>query len=644
MRCLIVILLMTLAASSQAARLKFIGLHSYTSKDLKEAISGRLHYITKRDATVFRADDAAFLVETYLRTHGLPAATASWKLGDNNTIILTIDEGLPTFLGTITVQGYDDHEPVIEQFTAPFPETNKKRAFEAAAVEIGIARVQELLHSKGYWQSKLESVQGDRIANGEIPFTLKITTGPLLTLIPPVLNSTVPPTLELQHYLLEVLGKKASAKNILRIRKHIEEHYRRRGYNQIDVEMEKESNGTNIRLTFTVTPGKKFTIRSFGITGQKKTTPSRLQNRLTPFIGKNYDEDRVNAEIRKLLGTGGFESLRLNSQEANETQLDLTLQVTESNARGYSLAFGFGSIEGYVLGARYNDRNLWGKLWNLSAGIEITSLGVLGEVTRTDPYFLERDLSLNNRAFLISRDFDSYRTLRGGFSNELSWKIGEHYAATIGLENTINAISSTLPDELIGPPNYLNHRLNFRQTYDRRNDPTLPSDGWLARLDTALGFIQGDATGGYIETEAHLSYYRSLGDDTSYALGISGGFITASLDQGQIPIDLRTFLGGANSIRSFPERDLGEQASGNPLGGTSWWVANAEYSHTITGPLRGLFFIDAGSLDDHFELATGLGLRVDLPVGPIRLEYGHSLTRDSGEPAGAFHFAIGATF
>ncbi|NJR42966.1 MAG: BamA/TamA family outer membrane protein [Akkermansiaceae bacterium] len=44
------------------------------------------------------------------------------------------------------------------------------------------------------------------------------------------------------------------------------------------------------------------------------------------------------------------------------------------------------------------------------------------------------------------------------------------------------------------------------------------------------------------------------------------------------------------------------------------------------------------------ELAAGMGLRLDLPIGPVRLEYGYNLTRNPGEPAGTIHFAIGAAF
>ena len=69
-------------------------------------------------------------------------------------------------------------------------------------------------------------------------------------------------------------------------------------------------------------------------------------------------------------------------------------------------------------------------------------------------------------------------------------------------------------------------------------------------------------------------------------------------------------------------------------------------------PVKGVLFFDAGSLArDHedmwsadVELATGLGLRLNLPIGPVRVEYGYNLTRDDGEPTGTFHFAIGNAF
>ena len=82
------------------------------------------------------------------------------------------------------------------------------------------------------------------------------------------------------------------------------------------------------------------------------------------------------------------------------------------------------------------------------------------------------------------------------------------------------------------------------------------------------------------------------------------------------------------------------------------WNTNVELIRKITNTVSAVAFVDAGALSRDFggigaadlEIASGLGIRLDLPIGPVRLEYGFNLTRDEGEPAGAFHFAIGAAY
>lgn len=118
-------------------------------------------------------------------------------------------------------------------------------------------------------------------------------------------------------------------------------------------------------------------------------------------------------------------------------------------------------------------------------------------------------------------------------------------------------------------------------------------------------------------------------------------------------IDLRFFTGGSNSVRSFRERELGPWSfTGYPIGGEAHWVTNFEYTRKLAGPLRGVVFVDAGGLSRDWEdfgfsdpeVAVGLGLRINLPIGPARLEYGHNLTQNVRDPSGIWHFAIGATF
>jgi outer membrane protein insertion porin family len=626
------------------AQVEFVGLRSFTSESLLKAIAGRMDYIRKREATDSRADDAAYLVESYLKTHGLPDAVISGQRISDNTIRLIIEEGLSQFLGSIKVTGFDDVEAIQGQFQATFPETVKRRAFESKFIEEGLERVRDLLRTNGYWEGTVKAVQETRQANGKIPFTLKIEKGPLFILGTPNLESQVKPSGALKKIVSEARGATATAEKIILLRRNITEDYRRQGYTNISLVMLKETSGKKLFLNFLITPGNKYIVRSFQATGFNKTKPSNIQDRLGKLIGENFDEELANQEIKKLLSTGAFSSVRLEKTQINDAELDLTLHLKEAKARGYSVALGYGSIEGYTLGLRYFDRNPWGSLSNLSAVAEITSLGGLGAISLSNPFFLDRDLRLANRAFLINRDFNNYDKLEGGIGSDLTWKWGDDSSITVGLTVSQTSINTPIPKELAGPRNYTVSRLSLQQLFDRRNNSALPSDGWFARLNTSLGLSDGDNTIGFFEVGSQISYYQTLSEDSSYALGLRGGFISPGGENQSLPIDLRKFLGGANTIRSFPELKMGSSFNGNALGGTEWWLANAEYMHHLAGPFKALVFVDAAGLDSEVELAAGLGIRINLPVGPIRLEYGRSLSQDSGEPGGTFHFAIGTTF
>ncbi len=65
----------------------------------------------------------------------------------------------------------------------------------------------------------------------------------------------------------------------------------------------------------------------------------------------------------------------------------------------------------------------------------------------------------------------------------------------------------------------------------------------------------------------------------------------------------------------------------------------------------GATFIDAGSAGRRVEdgvgemrYALGGGLRYNLPVGPLRLDYGVNPSPKANESFGAFHFSFGFAF
>jgi outer membrane protein insertion porin family len=138
---------------------------------------------------------------------------------------------------------------------------------------------------------------------------------------------------------------------------------------------------------------------------------------------------------------------------------------------------------------------------------------------------------------------------------------------------------------------------------------------------------------------------------------------------GDVPFYDRYFLGGPNSLRGFRFRSVspreggplfpGEGASREPIGGDTYWFGSAEYSlPIIQSPkengvgLRFAMFYDIGNVMansysynfDKYLDNWGLGVRLNLPIGPLRLDYGIPIHHDRfNSGSGQFQFNVGYT-
>ena len=107
----------------------------------------------------------------------------------------------------------------------------------------------------------------------------------------------------------------------------------------------------------------------------------------------------------------------------------------------------------------------------------------------------------------------------------------------------------------------------------------------------------------------------------------------------------RLFLGGSNNLRGFAFRDVGPRdQNGEPLGGQSMARATVEWTFPIIPKARGALFYDMGYVDsdpyaigsEHWASDVGVGIRLDLPIGPLRLDYGIPLQRDGRSTLSGF--------
>ena len=178
------------------------------------------------------------------------------------------------------------------------------------------------------------------------------------------------------------------------------------------------------------------------------------------------------------------------------------------------------------------------------------------------------------------------------------------------------------------------------------------------RVGYYLPFGPKPLTPGVVEDQSAGTPFQRWFHQSSIAFGARVGIIHSLTSSGSaeataIPIDERFFNGGATTVRSFGERDLGPHDNhGHPVGGEFYTVFNVEYTFPIFGELQGAIFTDAGNLLPTSEdiglndmrYAIGAGLRYKLPVGPIRLDYGVNPDPRPVEDFGAFHFSFGFAF
>ena len=231
-------------------------------------------------------------------------------------------------------------------------------------------------------------------------------------------------------------------------------------------------------------------------------------------------------------------------------------------------------------------------------------------------------------------------------------------------DNTVfSTIPPTAPKTLLDEAGYaVLSKFGWSLAYDTRGGGLLPNRGQRTEL---FGEVVGGPLGGdkdFYKIELRTAwYFRGLFPGHVLELVGHAGVGEAYGDRPDVPFYDRYYLGGLNDLRGYRYRSVGPREPGieEPIGGDSSWFGSAEYSIPIfeqqreRGPgvgIRIAAFYDVGGLERdpyHFNLGNytdnwGLGLRLNLPIGPLRLDYGIPIRHDQfNSGSGRFQFGVG---
>lgn len=655
---------MLLSQSINAAKLNLVGISEGEKEKFIAKLAPRLDYIKTREASSWRADDAAFFLERLLIRAGHPAALVTWTLPGNNVITLNAEPGPLFKYGTISSPNLTaiSQETLRQYFLQPLVETEFVKITQAPYIaeysELGIVNVANYLKSLGYWNASVAIASEKMIlSTTTYDLALDIETGNKLSLSPPSFQGATSQDLSIFKPKIEKhLSQPATTENINAIKKIVDDYYRENGYQFAEIDVTPNHGNSTTQLIFRINSGQQYSVHKIIVEGQDKTKKRRIRRYFDKLKGENYDKTAANKALNRLISTGAFSNVTITPKPhttGDTSTLDLVVKVAEADAKAVSTYAGYGTYERYILGASYTDFNYHGSLRRVELKGELSGRGLLGEIGVNEPMFAGIPIQLNTRFFLTRRDYEGYDTDQAGGELSLTWRPSEKYATQLFAGGDFTSVSTDLLTDLeLGPSDYIHTKVGISQTLNFKNSRVLPTKGFYSNLLLQAGNISGDAHNNYLMFDLQASYRAKITKKDSFNTRFSTGAISPE-SSSDLPIDVRLFAGGHNSQRAFDERELGPRSfSDDPLGGQAYWTASAEYTRVISDPFKLSLFYDVGQvyadvndwgLNDPSH-SLGLGVKIDLPIGPIRLEYGHNLNRKSGEPHGALHFAVGAAF
>jgi len=635
----------------------------------------------------------AFFLEVFYRKHGYAKVNVHYVIESGNRVRLDVTEGPRFMLRTIVFDG-NAREPadkLFEYMVGPtrerYSQFEKKLPFVAADMEEGGHLVQRFYVAEGFLDVVVDPPRYKfQEQSSEVDVVVPIHEGRQYFFGSIVFTGqTIYGAEALRGQIVDLVQRPYTDARVEDIPRRLQAYFKARGYYDVKVDAsgapEEAVNG-RVPVEITISPGPVYHFDGVTVNGLTRLHPSFVSKRFTRLRGKTYSPDVLDERFRTLMKTGQFNLLQIKPVPVDGHLLRLDISAEEAKSKEFGFWVGFDTYEGALAGVQVGDRDLFGYGRPVTASIEVSQRSYRGEILYQDPFFLDTDFVFTARAAALTFNYDGYTKFELGGRFELSRKITKNdEAALIFSVRRVKITDSEIkPEFLLGPTKYFVNTVGLTNTLDFRESPYVNPRGFLINntLDVAPSALGSDIE--YIRGTMRVGYYLPFGpkpltpgvvadestgtpfqrwfQQSSIAFGARVGVIHSLTTSGPdeataIPIDERFFNGGASTVRSFGERDLGPHDNhGHPVGGEFFTVFNVEYTFPIFGELQGAIFTDAGNLLptseevglNNMHYAIGAGLRYKLPVGPIRLDYGVNPNPRPDEDFGAFHFSFGFAF
>ncbi len=547
---------------------------------------------------------------------------------------------------------------------------DKSGRLDDVQLQQDLEKIREYYQDHGYIDVEIKDVRKERTEKGPLILTIVIAEGPQYHVNKLIITGYKMTTEDRIRHLLKMKENSVySPKQLRDDAKAIADAYGSGGYVDLVVTPEGAPAGPAlIDVKYNIEEGVRSFVNRVNIEGNTRSKDKVIRREVLVAPGDVFNTVRVDLTKKRLENLGYFAKVETYPEDTDiPGRKDLTILVQEKRTGSLSFGGGFSTVDQLVGFAELTQGNFDLFNWpSFTGGGQKFRLRVQYGTERkdfilslTEPYFLDRRLSLSFQAFYTEADYLSaqYDQRNYGFSFELKKPINTYMYASLGYmlqDVDIFNVDPSASDFILSQAgSFLESKIFHTVVFDSRDNPLLSRHGQRFSFSP---YITGGFLGGNVQIYGlnfEGSQYFHLPWDTILLINGEISTVTQWGNGSEVPIFERLFLGGSNNLRGFPFREVGPQdENGEPTGGQSMWRTTIEWTFPIIEKARGALFYDTGFVNrsawsfgfNHIASDIGVGLRLDLPIGPLRLDYGYPIQRDGYHGGGHFNFSVGYQF
>lgn len=449
----------------------------------------------------------------------------------------------------------------------------------------------------------------------------------------------------------------------------IEDLYLKQGYMLVSIpNVQVSADGT---LHIDISEG---IVEDIVIVGNEKTKNYVITRELKLKKGKPFNKFLASRSMERLYNLGYFEdvNMKLLPGKTNEHDVIIEIDVIEQKTGIVTVGAGYSDADGTVGIIELGDTNFRGTGDKVNLHWEFGGAGDGKNYTLsyTRPWINDNGDSLGASIFNRIYEYDDYDAngdkvaeydkRRKGWN--LTWgHVSDEYRTNyFNFESSKESYddhdgfeTGEVMDKYLAKNNITDYHdsdwykaimdnfgttnsFTFTHVFDNRDNYFNASKGRRISFAAQWG---GHGLGGdydFYKFTAEGRFYKALGNGHILALRLMGGYIDGDVSYGNL-FD----LGGSDTLRGYED----DQFKGKKM-----YAATLEYRFPIAKKVQGVLFTDAGSTwgidegkipwytdDDSLNWSVGVGIRLQTPIGPIRLDYGHG-------DRNKFNFSFGTQF